>query len=258
MIEGIDHVVIAVADLDRAIAGFGALGFTVVRGGSHPGLGTHNALVAFADSAYLELIAFRENSAHRWFAAMRTGGGLIDFCLRTSDLDADAASFRGAGAAMSAPFAMERERPDGFRLKWTLAVAEPPSAGIVPFLIRDLTPRDERVPPERAHRNGAAGIRTLTVAVEDASAMRVFYERVLDSRGVECRRDDLGATGVRFIAGPPQAPHELQFVAPDSDGVAAGWLRARGPAPCEVTLRGRGAKPSLIDAACAQGARILL
>ena len=45
MIEGIDHVVIAVADLDRAIADFDALGFTVVRGGSHPGLGTHNALL---------------------------------------------------------------------------------------------------------------------------------------------------------------------------------------------------------------------
>ncbi|MGZ3512068.1 MAG: VOC family protein, partial [Candidatus Binataceae bacterium] len=32
MLKGIDHVVIAVADLDRAIAGFEALGFTVIRG----------------------------------------------------------------------------------------------------------------------------------------------------------------------------------------------------------------------------------
>jgi len=35
MVEGVDHVVIAVAGLDRAIAGFDALGFTVVKGRSH-------------------------------------------------------------------------------------------------------------------------------------------------------------------------------------------------------------------------------
>ena len=116
---------------------------------------------------------------------MSKGGGLTDFCMQTGDLDADAASFKRAGAAISEPFAMERERPDGYVLKWVLAVAEPPSAGAVPFLIRDTTPRDERVPRARTHRNGAAGIRTLTVAVEDAAAARAFYERVLGARGEE-------------------------------------------------------------------------
>ena len=172
MLKGIDHVVIVVADLDRAIASFEALGFTVVRGGRHTGLGTHNALIAFADGAYFELIAFRvPASTHRWFAAVSKGGGLTDFCMQTGDLDADAAIFKRAGTAVSEAFAMERERPDGYMLKWVLAVAEPPSAGAVPFLIRDITPRDERVPRARVHRNGAAGIRTLTVAVEDAAAV---------------------------------------------------------------------------------------
>jgi catechol 2,3-dioxygenase-like lactoylglutathione lyase family enzyme len=258
MLKRIDHVVIAVADLDRAIAGFEALGFTVIRGGRHPGLGTHNALIAFTDGAYLELIAFLvPTSSHRWFAAMNAGGGLTDFCVRTSDLDADTASLRSAGATIGEPFAMERERPDGYRLKWMLAVAEPPSAGAVPFLIRDTTPRGERVPLERFHSNGAAGIRTLTVAVEDASAARAFYERVLEAHGEGCRRDDLGAAGFRFVFGPDE--HELQFVAPLSEtGVAAGWLRARGPSPCEVTLRGGSLVPSLLDRARAQNARLLL
>jgi catechol 2,3-dioxygenase-like lactoylglutathione lyase family enzyme len=260
MLKGIDHVVIVVADLDRAIAGFEALGFTVVRGGRHKGLGTHNALIGLADGAYFELIAFLvPASTHRWFTAVSKGGGLTDFCMQTSDLDADAATFKRAGAAISEPFAMERERPDGYMLIWVLAVAEPPSTGAVPFLIRDTTPRDERVSRARVHRNGAAGIRTLTVAVEDAAATRAFYERVLGARGEECRRDDLGAAGVRFVVAPDEAQHELQFIAPLSEtGVVAEWLRTRGPSPCEVTLRGPAAAPSLLDAARTQSARILL
>jgi catechol 2,3-dioxygenase-like lactoylglutathione lyase family enzyme len=260
MLKGIDHVVIVVADLERAIAGFDWLGFTVIRGGRHPRLGTHNALIAFADGAYLELIAFLvPTSSHRWFAAVSKGGGLTDFCMQTDDLDADAASFKRAGATLSEPFAMERQRPDGYTLKWVLAVTQPPAAGAVPFLIRDTTARDERVPRKRTHRNGAAAVGALTVAVENAAAARTFYERVLGASGEEITRDDLGAAGVRFVIGRDEPQHELQFVASISKtGVVAEWLDARGPSPCEVTLRGSAATPSLLDQARAQGARILL
>jgi catechol 2,3-dioxygenase-like lactoylglutathione lyase family enzyme len=256
MIKGIDHVVIAVPDLERAIAGFSELGFTVVRGGRHAGLGTHNALIAFADGAYFELIAFQvQTSPHPWFAAVRKGGGLTDFCMQTDNLDADVGAFKRAGARISEPFAMERQRPDGYTVKWVLAVTQPPNAAAVPFLIRDTTPRDERVPRERAHQNGAAGIRTLTVAVRDAAAARAFYASVLGTRGRKIRRDDLGADGVSVVAGV----HELQFVAPLSErGAVAQWLRSRGPSPCEVTLRGRSPRPTLLDPARAQDARIRL
>lgn len=256
MIKGIDHIVIAAADLERAIAGFGELGFSVVRGGRHPGLGTHNALIALADGAYFELIAFEvETSPHPWFSAARKGGGLTDFCMRTDDLEADVAAFKRAGAPIGEPFAMERQRPDGFTVKWVLSVTRAPNASAVPFLIRDVTPRDERVPLERAHPNGAAGIRTLTIAVRDAARARAFYERVLGTRAREIRRDDLGAAGAALTAGP----HELQVVAPVSkSGLVAGWLRSRGPSPCEVILRGRSPRSTLLDPARAQGARIQL
>jgi catechol 2,3-dioxygenase-like lactoylglutathione lyase family enzyme len=256
VLGGIDHVVIAVADLERAVAGFGQLGFTVVRGGRHTALGTHNALVSFSDGAYLELIAFLvESSPHPWFAAVARGGGLTDVCLRTDDLDADLASFARAGARMSDPFAMERTRPDGYAVRWMLAVPLPPSAGAVPLLIQDTTPRDERVPRERVHGNGATGIGTLTVAVEDAAAACAFYEDVLGARGEDVRQEDLGTRGARFHVGP----HELQLVAPTAaDGAVSRWLRARGPSPYELTLRGGPTGGSLLDAARSQGARIRL
>ena len=70
MITGIDHIVILVADLDRAQAEYAAAGFTVVPGGEHAGGLTHNALVAFADGTYLELLAFRRPLAS-WRPACR-------------------------------------------------------------------------------------------------------------------------------------------------------------------------------------------
>ena len=57
MIQGIDHLVIVVKDLDQATRDYRELGFNVVAGGQHP-VGSHNALIAFEDGSYLEIIAF--------------------------------------------------------------------------------------------------------------------------------------------------------------------------------------------------------
>src|SRR3954454_8828451 len=54
--DRLDHVVIAVRDLDAAIARYDALGFAVTAGGRHVGRGTHNAIVRFGLD-YLELIS---------------------------------------------------------------------------------------------------------------------------------------------------------------------------------------------------------
>ncbi|PMP81392.1 MAG: VOC family protein, partial [Roseiflexus castenholzii] len=62
MITCIDHIVILVRDLLAAIDDYTALGFTVTPGGVHADGATHNALVAFVDGGYLELIAFRREA----------------------------------------------------------------------------------------------------------------------------------------------------------------------------------------------------
>jgi catechol 2,3-dioxygenase-like lactoylglutathione lyase family enzyme len=253
MFTGIDHVVIVVAELESAIASFTSAGFTVVRGGTHP-IGTHNALIAFADGSYLELIAFlKPDTRHPWQMALDKGGGIIDFCMRTDNLAADVESMRAAGAMMGEPYSLTRDRPDGYHLSWMLAVPEPPLSGRLPFLIKDDTPRDERVPRERAHRIGAAGILTLAIAVEDPGETSRPYARVLGFPGAPVQRPDLEAAGVSFTIGSNQ----LQLLASKTgNGPLAQWIRDRGQSPFELVLKAAGAGATTLDQAVLQGARI--
>ncbi len=252
MFRGIDHFVIAVRELDAAIAHFTDAGFTVVRGGRH-NIGTHNGLIAFSDGAYIELIAFLNPvPGHPWHAALQKGGGVVDFCMQTDDLAGDVELLRRAGATLGDPLPMTRDRPDGYRLAWVLSIPAPPFAGQVPFLIKDETRRDERVPRERAHRNEASGIESVTVAVENVAAASRFYARVLGGPGAPIQRANVDASGVEFQIGP----HRVELLAPKgTSGPLAEHLRARGPSPYEAVLA--GAKPYLrLDPEKLDGARL--
>ena len=234
MLKGIDHIVVVVPELEGAIRSYGELGFTVVPGGRH-NIGTHNALVAFKDGSYIELIAFSNPvQGHPWYTMLSRGGGLADFCMQTDDISADSDAFRRAGVTVGEPTAMTRDRPDGYRLAWSLTIPNPPFNGSVPFLIKDDTPRDERVPRDREHRNGVAGLATLTVAVEDYRETAEFYRNSL-SRPRDTVDQSIDAAGVSFSVGP----HQLELLSPRSDkSPLATILKDRGAGPYRATLRG--------------------
>ena len=176
----LDHVVIAVHDLERTIADYGALGFHVLRGGDHPGRATHNALVVFGDGSYFELIAWREPSpTERWWQLLQKHGeGIVDFALLPRDTAATVADAKARGLLLEGPLDGGRVRPDGERLRWQTARA--PSADL-PFLCGDLTPRALRVPEGevRVHANGALGVASLAVAVRDLDATLARYRALL-------------------------------------------------------------------------------
>ena len=249
MFTAIDHFVVVVPELEAAIRDYGAAGFTVVRGGKH-NIGTHNALIAFADGSYIELIAFLSPvGGHPWYAALSKGSGIVDFCMQTDDLAADAEAIRRSGVPMGDATAMTRDRPDGYRLKWELSIPNPPFNGRVPFLIKDETPRDERVPRDRSHKNRITGLKALTIAVEDTGAASVPFARVLGRPAAPIQRPELDASGVRFVIGP----HAIELVAPkNDDGPIANWIKQRGPSPYSVKLAGTGA----LDPLLLVGARI--
>jgi catechol 2,3-dioxygenase-like lactoylglutathione lyase family enzyme len=176
----LDHVVIRVRHLEEAVANFSELGFTVQRGGSHADGATHNALIVFDDGSYFELIAFlRDAREHRWWDEGHVAGdGFVDFALLPSSVGAVVEAAVTRGLNYEGPIPGGRTRPDGTRIEWQ--IGKPPVKDL-PFLCGDLTPRFLRVPEGevRRHANGAKGISTVTVAVNDLDASVRRYRALL-------------------------------------------------------------------------------
>ena len=254
MIQGIDHLVIVVNELDPAAQDYERLGFTVVPGGQHP-VGSHNVLISFSDGSYLELIAFyREAVDHRWWEPLSKGERLLDFCFQTDDLRGDMRRLKDAGVAINEPVPWSRKRPDGYELKWLLSLATGSHRGVAPFLIEDVTPRTERVPQEFEHANGVNGIAKVTVAVDELAHVESWYGALLGTKGEAVAAPELGAEGLRFKAGP----HMLDFLAPrDAASPLVDWLRRFGPSPYSAVLRG-GARAKPFDPRLTHGANLLL
>lgn len=176
----LDHVVIAFHDLERAIAQWQSQGFTVVRGGRHPGRTSHNALVVFEDGAYVELIAWTEpGPGERWYnELMRHGEGLMDFALLPESVPRAIEEAKARGLELKGPVDGGRLRPDGQEVRWQTARQH---TFDLPFLCGDVTPRSLRVPEGhvRQHANGRKGIARIAVAVADVDASLRRYEALL-------------------------------------------------------------------------------
>ncbi|WP_026871903.1 VOC family protein [Inquilinus limosus] len=239
----LDHVVIAVRDLDQTVADYEALGFTVVPGGEHTHGASHNALIVFADDTYIELIAFRRpNPEFRWWRVLsEAGDGLVDFALLPGDIGTDVAAAKARGLALDGPTDGGRLRPDGQRLEWRTARA---ATSDLPFLCGDVTPRHLRVPDGdvRRHANGALGVAGIEVAVENPEVSAWRYGALLGA-AVD--------SGVPIALGNGQS---VGLLGPDRAGAS---LATRGEGPVSLTLRvAPGSAPGDLDPVRTQGVRI--
>lgn len=258
MLTQVDHVVVLVPRLDEAIESYRVQGFQVVAGGEHPG-GTHNALIGFADGAYLELLAFREPErphAHRWYRFLASGPGIIDFCLASDDLAGEIERLRSRGLPYQGPGQGSRRRPDGRLVEWRSATPSDERTGALPFLIQDITPRELRVPggPQAQHVLGAVGLAAVTVAVSNLESAIAEYQALLDTRELERGEDvELQATTATFTLGP----HRIVLAQPSGpDSPAARRIRLRGDGPLQAALRAEGlAEPRYLEIG---GARFVL
>lgn len=226
MAFSLDHVVIAVSDLETAITDYRALGFTVYPGGVHHGGVSHNALVIFADGSYFELIAYRQAAADvRWWQVLsKAGEGFVDFALLPDNTERDLAAARDRGLALDGPLAGGRLRPDGARLDWQIVR---PKTTDLPFWCGDVTPRTLRVPEGgmRVHANGVTGVASVKVAVGNVETSAGRYAALAGPAAV--KRSN-GSTRVGIGAASFELASDPAHVAERGEGPMS--LVLRGPA----------------------------
>ena len=199
----LDHLVLFVDDLTTAITRFESKGFTVTPGGTNGP--THNALIVFSNDTYIELIALQSSRARLVMRSLRHVGvlamrrwlkrdlqtrlldwmsgpqGLIDLCLRGTELNDISHLSPLCGIGLTNPVQFKRHRPDGLVVQWTLRGANERRQ---PFFIQDVTPIDYRIPAGdvRIHPNGAVGIsevRTGELIEPSVSNVRITHDPTL-------------------------------------------------------------------------------
>jgi hypothetical protein len=137
----LDHLLLGVPDLDEGIAFVERLtGARAAVGGSHPGRGTRNALVALSRRQYLEIIAPDPAQDVESRLSSLDSPALVQWAALGNDIEGLDERFRAAGMETSGPRPGSRRRPDGRVLTWTTLSVAPTfaQAGIdpLPFFIQ--------------------------------------------------------------------------------------------------------------------------
>ncbi|MCW8086740.1 VOC family protein [Sabulicella glaciei] len=204
---GLDHLVIAVRDLDAAAAEWRALGFTVSPRGLHsPHIGSANHTMMFGED-YLELLGVvapqPHNEALRAFLSAREG--LERAAFTTTDAAAGVAALRARGLAATGPVDFSRPvpLPDGGGAEARFTVfhfpREEAPAGLRVFACQHHTRDAVWVPTLQSHPNGVTRILSALVATEDPAGAAAHLARLIEGTA---RRD--GAFH-RVATGPGRA-----------------------------------------------------
>jgi hypothetical protein len=225
---GIDHLVIAVRDLDDAADELERrVGLAATGGGRHPTLGTQNRLAWLGDT-YLELVSIADRSVAEgsWLgvptlAALERGGGLATWAIATDSIGADVEALRAMGSGFGDSTPGERERPDGTVVRWQLAIRGALGPAEPPFLIEHEPSSAEWTEGDRAARStehhpigGPVRLEVLELPVANVATVVQTLARAIDLRfrpslaGNGARDADLGRHLVRLrpTRGTPIAP----------------------------------------------------
>jgi catechol 2,3-dioxygenase-like lactoylglutathione lyase family enzyme len=248
-IQGIDHVVIAVRNLDAACAAYQQLGFTLTPRGLHS-LGSQNHCIMFGRD-YLELMAVpRPHPALQYFSDfLAKGEGLAAIGLATDDAGALCAELAADGIAAEAP--LDFSRPVAGLGEARFRIVHLPldfSPGCRAFACQHFTRNLVWRPEYQRHPVGATEIAAVAVVAEEPAAAAAGYARLLDARPQKIDEGLLVQTGSAPIAlasrwnlghrlqgaGLPPRPRPL---------VAALFIRVADRGRAASTLRRNGVKP---------------
>jgi hypothetical protein len=260
MFTRIDHVVIAVPDLTAGIAQYRKLGFNMHPGGTHPGMGTHNA-IALNQEDYLELLAIRDPEEQKAAAArpgswgaglaefIAAGGGIRYVVVQSDDLAGDVAAMRSRDVDISDATDGSRLTASGMELRWKIAVLGAKNPLPI-FFIEHATPMASRrkqfatstAQPAAAsddgkaalHPNGVYALERTYIVTRDIEGDAAIYARVL---GLPRPAVTNGTVIMSDMAVFQIGPTGLGVVRPYAAGPAATALERRGPGPFQALYR---------------------
>ncbi len=142
-VDAVDHLLLGISDLDKGIAWVERLtGVKAAIGGSHPGVGTRNALLSLGGRRYLEIIA--PDPAQTAFNSRQDVRKLVEprlmtWAAATKDIASLARRAGEGGRQIFGPRDGSRARPDGRTVRWkTLGVMHQFGSALVdpvPFFI---------------------------------------------------------------------------------------------------------------------------
>jgi len=254
MSRGLDHIVHAVRDLDKAADFYRRIGFTVGARNRHP-WGTHNCVVQFP-GFFIEILTLAEpdklgdDGFSRLFGKfngdfLKTQEGFSLLILESRGAAEDEKAFREQGIAASGAMRFEREgkRPDGsaVKLAFSLVFARDPLAPKTGFAVcQHHFPENFWNPAFQKHANGAGGVSGVVFVAENPTDHHIFMSAFAGERALQSTSSGIAVATSRgeiqimdptayrshFGIEPPNVNASmrlcaLRFAAPDLDVVEA-------------------------------------
>jgi hypothetical protein len=186
-VSAVDHLLLGVSDLDSGIAWVErATGLKAAVGGTHPGVGTRNALLSLGGRRYLEIIApdpAQSEFKFRIDVRKLSDPRLIAWAAAAKDIDSLAKKALEAGFEIFGPQPGSRARPDGKVLRWkTLGVLNQLGADgveLIPFFIEWA--------PDSMHPSEDSPKGCELLALEIAHPKKEDVRKALAKLGIEAR-----------------------------------------------------------------------
>jgi hypothetical protein len=241
----IDHVTVAGVSIEGMRKAFSvATGIPTEYGGPHSNHATEMALASFPDGSYIELMGIQQHAdpaavtAHTWSKFLRDNGGPCAFALRVMDVNAEIQRLSNAGIPVGDAQKSGRTRPDGVSLSWETAdVGSGPRGSFFPFLIRDFTPRENRVYPSgRPTSTGFRGIGLVVVGVRSLEKSIAQYRKAFQLPEPKRQQDQSFGADLAWFAGTPV----VLAASLTSDSWLARRIAPYGDSPCAFVLTAAG------------------
>ena len=277
LIDGVDHAVVTVRDLDAASRAYARLGFTLTPRGRHTKLGTHNHTIMLPDRlTYFELLGVESPGLNTAFyeAFLAAREGVSSLALKAGDARAVHAAMAGPpfGAGAAIDFARAVELPGGTReARFTVTQFDPAATpGARSFVCQHHTPDVVWRADMLAHANGATGLKSVVIVAAEVGPAATRWAQLFDVEPVIDAEEAVVPTATAAVIVLAPAAFARRFPgetladasAPLCAGLGfavadrartAGWFREHGVAARDP---GRGA-PLVVGAAEACGTVLL-